>query len=224
MLGSDHTSLKKKISDEIERQIITGFIKITSDLQRFDLVEENSSQINILETTDIKNAVYEFLRSPGIFREITDMDDTEKAKEDFVELVVAKLCRIMKCTAVDLLAKKYCLKLAVCNELVHEVNFEEALAASFTKNTRHYLSKMKDTERETGIGFNNDYMWYKIQQDLKPVFDKTEEKFVQMRRFSAVVRRLLFEIEGYFKQSIVPIQTRPEPAKLTAELRKDILR
>lgn len=225
LLGSEHTNLKKKISDEIELKIITGFKEITLDLERFDLVEEGSSQMNILETMDMRNAVYGFLRSPGILKEITDFDGTEKAKEDVVELVVANLCRIIKCTAVGLLAKKYCLKLAVCNYLMHEVNFEEALAASFSKNTRYQLRKIVDTfEKQTGPSYKNDYIWHTIQPNLKQVFEKTEDKFVCMRRFSAVVRRLLFEIEGYFKQSIVSTQTRPEPTKVTAELREDILR
>lgn len=48
LLVSEHTNLKKKISDEIELKIITGFKEITLDLERFDLVEEGSSQMEHL--------------------------------------------------------------------------------------------------------------------------------------------------------------------------------
>ncbi|XP_045193884.2 uncharacterized protein LOC123549675 [Mercenaria mercenaria] len=226
LIGPEKSCLKTKISDELEKIIMAGFQKISAYLQSFDLDDKESSseKDNILETDVVVNAIRDFLRNPYTNSEINFMIHEEKDGERFLEEVIKHLCRAIKSAAVNQLAKKHKLRPGICNAFLHEIQFEEALSLSVSKSTRHHLRKLNDTNKR----YSFDFLLYPLQSDMKPVFEMTDGKLSAMRRLSMTIRRLIFEINGYLKQSTVisenQIDSEDVPVKVPENLRRDILK
>ncbi|XP_045193887.2 uncharacterized protein LOC123549677 [Mercenaria mercenaria] len=230
LLGSEVNCLKSKTSEELEEKIVVGFHKINTYLDNFDVAGKDipSDAINILETEMVRKAIHGFLRNPYNVREIeciTGKEDIDK----FVELAISRLSRVVKCAAVGPLAEKHNLQPWVCNELLHTIEFEEAICKSVSKNVRHHLKKLKDAGQTTDERkFNKfDFLLYPLQTDMKPVFERTEEKLSSMTRLSMIIRRLIFETNGYLKQTIVDSGHHSEKEiisrYISERLRRDIL-
>ncbi|XP_053401052.1 uncharacterized protein LOC123549676 [Mercenaria mercenaria] len=236
LIDYDDSDLNTEISDKLEEIIADGFSNIYSNLKRFESVTSESSleNTNVLEIDTVVVSIKEFLRSARNIVEVEVTEETEeKACGEILQHLLHSLCHVIKCTLVNPLAKKIGLKTWICNGLLHEIQFEEALVEAVSRNTRHHLRKLASATykaRCDGIRFTRkcyifDFICFLLQTEMKPVVEKAEKKLISMQRVSTVIRRMAFETYGYLRQTNIdsPEQTNLAPAKFPDVLRKDLL-
>ncbi|XP_053390095.1 uncharacterized protein LOC128553016 [Mercenaria mercenaria] len=229
--------LNTSISDKLEKFVADGFSNIYSNLKRFEYVtsESGSENTNVLEIDTVAISIKEFLRNARNNIEVNktlteEIEETASGK--ILQYLLHSLCRVIKCTLVKPLAKKIGLKTWICNGLLHEIQFEEALAEAVSKNTRHLKKLASSTykARRDGIRYTRkcnkfELICFPLQTEMKPVVERAEKKLLSMQRTSKVIRRMAFETYGYLRQTNIdsPEQTIHQPVKLPDVLRKDLL-
>ncbi|XP_045193882.2 uncharacterized protein LOC123549672 [Mercenaria mercenaria] len=241
IIGKNAFTLQNKISELLESRIVDGLVKISSYLQRFVRVDRHYDQENldILKTKACVKAVQDFL---GNGHSLYDMRRKAATEEVFLDQVICKLSSIIRCAVVPEMATKHNLQLWMCNKLLQEVNFEKSLRENVSKNTRYHLSKlakyyfevyktpstpstsMSDTQTKS---HSFDYLVYYLQNDLAGEVTNAEKKLSAMHYLTNIMRKMMYEIKGYMRQTVVQLQSQDEPdfsaPDIADQLRENVL-
>ncbi|XP_045194132.2 uncharacterized protein LOC123549796 isoform X2 [Mercenaria mercenaria] len=240
IIVSESRDIRYHISLSYERRIIKAFVLIQSYLGLFVKGKNQSIQNARGVATDlvVRHKLRDFLCN---WRAMTDLDKTE-----FVAQLVGRLARDVKCTIISPMSLKYVLPAWLCNRLLHEIEFEESLVKSVSANTKEYLVKFdklyKSSQQKQPIkvvGYRqrspssklSNYLYRSvlvdsIQKDFTFTISKVEKVLSSMESLTTVMRKMMFEIQGYLKQTLVhdanSLQTAPA-LKIPDSLRIEIL-
>lgn len=234
-LGLDGETLSSKISEVIEWRIVDGMVQMKTYLASFVRKRNqlNTDSINILESDDVIHAMQIFLKNGLGF-----VDMLEDKSLPFIDLLLRSYARVIKCAIVVPISAKYNLPQETSNRLAHEIKFEESVIGSITKQTRYELSKLQEPCEEmvkaTKSG-NNDYQFpgqrftviaYQTLENIKTVVMQLEKSSESMQKSVTVMRKMVFEIDGYLLQSLAEqdnVNNVKTDATITDQLRRDIL-
>lgn len=226
------TNIKQNISDLLEDILIElGICAIKRFLNRFIRPDQTfgTGFMNLIENPDVLCAIRSYFRCPF---SISDTHSNARNKDSFIESLLSSLVQIVKCAVVPVLAKKFNIPSITCNELLQEANCVESLKKSVKKNTvdqfeKIYENALKDLENcdDQQKCYWYDYIVYMLQTDWKEEFERIEKIFGSMSRVIAVMKKMIFEIDGYLKQSkkYKDMYLESGSSHLTDELRKKLL-
>ncbi|XP_053401040.1 uncharacterized protein LOC128557574 [Mercenaria mercenaria] len=228
----DETALGGMISEILERKIIHGFVNMSTQLQ--DFIGDRcfvSDAINVLESEQLITSIQGFLKNGLGF---VDILETRK-DEPFIETVLRSAVRVIRCAIMAPLSAKHSLPQDTCNRIAHASNFEDDLIRYVSKNTRYHLSKLEkpcdEMVKATKSGNKSHYfpgrsfvfIAYPLRDDIKKGFDELEQKLISVRRIASSMRKMLFEIRGYFSQSIGSTGAIQTSTKIPDNLRREIM-
>ncbi|XP_053401037.1 uncharacterized protein LOC123549685 isoform X2 [Mercenaria mercenaria] len=229
LIRSKASVLQKRISDRLEDKITDGFSKISLFLQRFESDDNIRNEFTgeIRKSDGVVKTIRDFLRNVQRLKDLRDLTKrTEIADKTFTYHVLHHLSHVIRCAAVPAFANKYNQQPWVCNRLLHEIEFEEALVDSVSRNTQYHLSKIENVLNKSKNG-RFVFLLYPLQEEMKSTFENAEKKFSGMKRLSLVTKKMLFETNGYIKQTNLGLATvagkESVPADISDDLRKDLL-
>ncbi|XP_045193879.2 uncharacterized protein LOC123549671 isoform X2 [Mercenaria mercenaria] len=242
LIGPKEGNLPSSVSNAIEKQIIDGFHDVFMFLQTFIRKDCVSYQENldILESDLVVGTIKEFLRNGD------SLVDSEAVSEhiSFFDMIIQTLCHQTMCAAVSPMAAKHNIPEWVCHGLLEEINFEKELQKSMSKNTIHHLKEFEKytqnlviqrAEGKTVEGssqnkyFSFDFIYYKLKEDLSEAVTSAEKKLAAMNRITIVMRKMVFEVRGYLKQTVVTIEILESGQRklaledITDKMREDIM-
>ncbi|XP_053401038.1 uncharacterized protein LOC123549684 [Mercenaria mercenaria] len=248
IISTEIGDLKSKISSIYEARIIEVFVKIRLFLSLF--VTKNrrvaQKQHDVLENKLMLKAVLNFLRNGFSICDFMCIQDTTSNKS-FLNQIVGRLARHVRCTIIPPVASKHMLPNWLCAELLNEIKFEDVLIKSISNKSRYLLCKLericisaKTIKRNITNGkhvsdsaiwnvshcFSFDFIQYPLQRDFKEAASKTESTMSSVRRLLNVMGKMIYEIDGYLKQSIVqyvPVPNKEPTINIPDRLRRDIL-
>ncbi|XP_045193877.2 uncharacterized protein LOC123549671 isoform X1 [Mercenaria mercenaria] len=218
LIGPPEGRLQSTVSDAIESQIIDGFHETFIFLQRFVRKDIRSDQenLNILESQTVVGAIQSCLRNGKA------LIDAKAVSEhaSYFDVILQTLCHRILCAAVPLMAAKHSLPDSICHELLEEIKLETDLQTSISSDTIHHLKRLEgnvqNLEKKAKGGetsdsvntqfYNFDFIVYKLQKDMFQVVTSAEKKLSAMNRLTAVIRKMIFEIRGYLKQTTVSVE------------------
>ncbi|XP_060585299.1 uncharacterized protein LOC132741201 [Ruditapes philippinarum] len=233
ILGPNVGLLGSKISLLIESKLVTKFMKIEDHLSQVATERSgpNLKYIDTLENEQFVCAVRGFLRNVwGI------IDDRDMHKDDdFIEIVLDSLVKVIRCSIVAIVSLKYSLPQDACHLLAHELNLEQKLKSSISRNTRYHLKKIEEFCSKAEIK-HKQYIFpirkflfiaHPLKDDIKEQTALFEKELVSVQHGVTIMKKMLFEIRGYIKQSIVRegdiSRKHTETTPIPAELRKKLL-
>ncbi|XP_053401039.1 uncharacterized protein LOC128557572 [Mercenaria mercenaria] len=226
------TALGSMISEILEKKIIHGFVNMSTQLQ--DFVGDRcfvSDAIEILESEQLITSIQGFMKNGLGF---VDILETRK-DEPFIETVLRSAVRVIRCAIMAPLSAKHSLPQDTCNRIAHATNFEDELIRCVSKNTRYHLSKLEkpcdEMVKATKSGKTSHhfpgrsfvFIAYPLRDDIKKGFDELEQKLISVRRIASTMRKMLFEIGGYFVQSIGSTEANQTGTKIPDNLRREIM-
>ncbi|XP_053401072.1 uncharacterized protein LOC123549665 [Mercenaria mercenaria] len=217
LIGPPEGHLQSTISGAIESQIIDGFNETFIFLQRFVRkdVRSDLENINILESQTVVGTIQGFLRNG---KALVDAK-TVSEHVSYFDVILQSLCHQILCAAVPPMAGKHNLPDIICHELLEEIHFETDLQTSISSDTIRHLKRLEENaqelekmakEEETSDSlytkrYNFDFIVYKLQKDMLQVVTSAEKKLSAMNRLTTVIRKMIFEIRGYLKQTTVNV-------------------
>ncbi|XP_053401067.1 uncharacterized protein LOC128557583 [Mercenaria mercenaria] len=237
ILGLGGKSLSSKISVMVETKIVLGLIKTDAHLQNFvrEKSRNKTETFDVLETEQYLCAVQGFLKNGLGF-----VDMLENNKSDlFIEILLDNLTRVIRCAILDPLSSKYNISQDACNRLAQEMNLEDELRKSISKNTRYHLSKLEQHCRDMVKATEEKNKWYKfpgrnfmfivypLRDDIRKSVLLFEESLSSVQRSATVMKKMMFEIDGYIRQSIVEpenIKRGEKKATISETLRQKLLK
>ncbi|XP_053391592.1 uncharacterized protein LOC128554339 isoform X2 [Mercenaria mercenaria] len=256
IIGSHDTVLGSKISELLETMLVDGFHKVITFLDRFvRKTKQYNSEIDIIHTDLVVRSIQAFLRDDiGLadMRKIAESNTLKETEgvsvdETFLNLLLNKLARLVKCAIVEPCAAKYNIPSWVVNQLLVEIDFEQKLVESVSKNTKHHLRKLNDFcknfeeilksyKRKANMGrgkhgasqheyftrlvsYKFDFIVYPLQNDMSKVISDAEKTMASAERIITIMGKMIFEIEGYLEQTITE---KYEPRTPTADVPKDL--
>ncbi|XP_045193883.2 uncharacterized protein LOC123549673 [Mercenaria mercenaria] len=229
--------LSSKISVMIETKIVLGLIKADAHLQKFvrEKSRNKAGAFDVLETEQYLCAVQGFLKNGLGFVDMLE----NKESDPFIEILLDNLTRVLRCAILDPLSSKYNMSQDACNRLAQEMNLEDALRKSISKNTRYHLSKLEQHCRDMVKATKEKNKWYKfpcrnfmfivypLRDDIRKAVLLFEESLSSVQRSAAVMKKMMFEIDGYIRQSIVEpknIKRGEKKATISETLRRKLLK
>ncbi|XP_053401042.1 uncharacterized protein LOC128557575 [Mercenaria mercenaria] len=238
IFGANSEMVSTKISEKIETQIIEKFYTMKEHLQSFVRNRSNfkMEKIDVVETEQLISAIQGFLKNGLGFVDI--LEDSQDMGERFEEVVLRHLMCIIRCAVLDPLSLKFNLTQDTCNQIAHEVKLEDKMKRSVSKNTRYHLSKLQQPCEEMRKAMKENNKWYRfpgrnfmfiaypLRDDIRQNILQLEEDLGVLRRTVTVMKKMIFEINGNIKQSIIEDEVLKKPKRnkaLTDELRKRIL-
>jgi hypothetical protein len=238
LIGENVSGLSASISNSIEKQIMDGFLEIFSFLQTFLRTDKKID----LENSDILNSETVTCAILDLLRNGLHLNDSKAvAENDDIDANLERaLCNRIMCAAVPPMASKHNIPDWICHGLLEEISFEKDLQKSITSNTRHHLMKPCDNAlelaklktkgkyvEETGTGkcINYDFILHLLRKDLVEPVMSAEKKLAAMNQLTIVMKKMIFELKGYLKQTIIKIEIiEIGPRDLSANDIPDILR
>ncbi|XP_053397489.1 uncharacterized protein LOC123551963 [Mercenaria mercenaria] len=261
IIGSHDTVLGSKISELLETMLIDGFHKVMAFLDRFvRKTKQYNSEIDIIYTDLVVRSIQAFLRDDIGLADMRKVAESKSLKESdrvsvdeiFLQLLLNKLARLVKCAIVEPCATKYNIPSWVVNQLLVEIKFEQKLVESVSKNTKHHLRKLNDFsknfeeilktyKRKANMGrgehgasqheyftrlvsYKFDFIVYPLQNDMSKVISDVEKTMASAERIITIMGKMIFEIEGYLEQTITEKYEPKTPTPdVPNDLRNDIL-
>jgi hypothetical protein len=117
------------------------------------------------------------------------------------------------------LSFKYALPKWLCNRLLHEIQFEEALVKSVSPDTKYYLrkyqqisssfetstkvAKHKCASKNSSTNLSLELVVKSLLKDFNSTNIRAEKTLSSMKSLGTVMGKMMFEIEGYLKQTNV---------------------
>jgi hypothetical protein len=142
---------------------------------------------------------------------------------------------VIRCSIVAIVSLKYSLPQDACHLLAHEWNLEQKLKSSISRNTRYHLKKIEEFCSKAEIK-HKQYIFpsrkflfiaHPLKDDIKEQTSLFEKELVSVQHGVTIMKKMLFEIRGYIKQSIVRegdiSRKHTETTTIPAELRKKLL-
>ncbi|XP_053401044.1 uncharacterized protein LOC128557576 [Mercenaria mercenaria] len=248
IISTEIGDLKSKISFIYETRIIEVFVKIRLFLSLFVMKNRRGAQKqhDALEYKPMLKAILNFLRNGFSICDIMYMQNTS-SKKSFLSQIVGRLARHVRCTIIAPVASKHMLPNWLCAELLNEIALEDVLIKSISNKSRYFLRKLeriyisaKTITRNITNGehvsdsaiwnvshcFSFDFIQYPLQRDFEEAASKTESTMSSVRRLLNIMGKMIYEIDGYLKQSIVqyvPIPNKELTINIPDRLRRDIL-
>ncbi|XP_053397491.1 uncharacterized protein LOC123551965 isoform X1 [Mercenaria mercenaria] len=256
IIGSHGTVLGRKISELLETMLVDGFHKVMAFLDRFvRKTKQYNSEIDIIHTDLVVRSIQAFLRDDIGLADMRKIAESETLKETdgvsldetFLNLLLNKLARLVKCAIVEPCATTFNIPSWVVNQLLVEIDFEQRLVESVSKNTKHHLRKLNDFcknfeeilksyKRKANMGrgkhgasqqeyftrlvsYKFDFIVYPLQNDMSKVISDAEKTMASAGHIITIMGKMMFEIEGYLEQTITE---KYEPKTQTADVPKDL--
>ncbi|XP_060585310.1 uncharacterized protein LOC132741206 isoform X2 [Ruditapes philippinarum] len=241
LIGENVSGLSSSISKSLEKQIMDGFLEVFSFLQTFLRTDKKIDLENsdILKSETVTCAILDLLRNGHHLNDSKAVAENDDNDANLEQAIKALSNRIM-CAAVSPMASKQNIPDWICHGLLEEISFEKDLQKSITSITRHHLMKPCDnalelaklkTEgkyvEETGTSkcINYDFILHLLRKDLAEPVMSAEKKLAAMNQLTIVMKKMIFELKGYLKQTIVDIEIiEIGPRDLTSNDIPDILR
>ncbi|XP_053401065.1 uncharacterized protein LOC123550320 [Mercenaria mercenaria] len=223
IISTGECDIKHRISYIYERCIIELLIRIRSFLGLFvkkrRQIEQN--QTCILHQTPVLSAILGFLRNRFYLSDISYLKHNRKS---FLNQVIPRLARHVRCTIITLVSSKYTLPTWLCTRLLNVTEFEDVLIKSVSNKTRYVLGKLEHTNVSKHMEIQNvkngvleleskvlnpsncftfDFILLFLQRDFEDASSNAEKKISSMRKVSITMSKMIYEIDGYLKQTIV---------------------
>ena len=214
ILISSLTDLKYHISLIYETRIAHGFSNIYTFLHGFTKPVTNHFQnnVNIIPKETLRRSIKDYLSN------IYSMSDINKV--GYLTDLTTRLAHVCKCSIVLPLSVKFSIPQWLCNHLLHEIQFEEALANSVSADAKIGLEKLKQlyTSFKAPVNaVNKAFAFRKLSKhivqkfvldsliiDFDMVIIKSEKVMTSMKSLTVVMSKMMFEIVGYMRQTNVP--------------------
>lgn len=246
IIAPDVNGLKHHISKMFETLIVETFLEIRTFLNLFVLDSSFSIQTEseLLSDSYVTTTVTSFLRNGFGLSELAQESHDRTL---FLRNLIEKIAQIVKCVVIVPMSLKYTLPSWLCNRLLHEIEFEEDLVKSVSTDTHCHLSKLHSfaikcrnvvldlkqgtvvlssdiTVAQNTTEFN--FLLQHLLSDFQGVTVKAEKTMSSMKVVRNTMFKMIFEIDGYLKQTIVQhgclLQTESS-SKIPDSLRHDIM-
>lgn len=223
IIAPDVIDLKHHISRMFETLIIEGFLKIRTFLNLFVLESSFSIQTKseLLRDSYVTTTITSFLQN-GFG--LSDLAQESHDRKLFLRHLIETIAQIVKCVVIVPMSLKYTLPSWLCNRLLHEIKFEEDLVKSVSNDTHSRLSELHSfaikfrsvvldlkkgavvlssdiTEAQKSTDF--DFLLQDLLSDFQGATVKAEKTMSSMKVVRNLMFKMIFEIDGYLKQTIV---------------------
>ncbi|XP_060568454.1 uncharacterized protein LOC132727061 [Ruditapes philippinarum] len=213
ILVSAYTDLKHHISSLYEACIARVFLRIHAFLGGFIKARTIFSQNKMHTMPDcfIEQTFKMYLSNRCTMYEV--------CKDSFNTTIFSRLAHISKCVIVSPLSFKYALPQWLCNRLLHEIQLEEALVKSVSPDTKYYLRKFKQisssfktstkvakhkcASKNSSTNLSLELVVKSLLKDFNSTNIRAEKTLSSMKSLATVMGKMMFEIEGYLKQTNV---------------------
>ena len=221
IISSKEIPLKIRISNYLEKSIVTTFEKVQSYLDRFlTPMATRPVEGEIIEQTALQESIQAFVSNKWHITDVLNQRETEpdsdktktagmQAEDRYLIYICEELANVAKYSISKPLSEKFRLPVSVCNDMMmadsSKEKFINALSLS-TKSIMKRLFSFREHERDyepPAKTEKHNYMVDRIRNDLsKPI--KDIEKLMKLTRAQTLImEKMKFEIKTYLKQSIM---------------------
>lgn len=246
VISTDLEGLKHHISKQFEARIVHAFVNMRTYLSLFvpDPVLHQPIKVELLHDRHVTKALQGFLRNGFVQSDLTCGSSDKKS---FLSKLRKQIARVVKCMVIVPMSLKYTLSSWSCNRLLNDIQFEDALVKSVSKQTNAHLTKLHSfaircknivlkvreehailIQDDLGLSRCNEYDFIlkHLQNDFRVATNEAEKKVSRWSENRTILRKLIFEVDGYLKQTVVKhesIQHRESTVQIPENLRRDIM-
>ncbi|XP_045184846.1 uncharacterized protein LOC123542879 [Mercenaria mercenaria] len=150
-------------------------------------------ELNVLETDIVVKTMLCFLRK-------TFSGDC--LEENFIDKFLTDLARAVRCAVLHPLKDRYDIPTWICNVALHDIDFEENLCQSVSRNSKYHIKKLQPMSGNRMRPSRFDFLLYPLQAEMAVPVKYVEDKIAVIRKGLVNATKLNCEIGGYLRQAV----------------------